>query len=70
MQSKIEANLLPQFGRAFREATNLISYFPRLWQDTNSDIKQCPLRLDNTAREIIEEKQHHIGGEKEAVVLL
>lgn len=63
MQSKVEANFLPQSGGSLREATNLISYFPPLWQDTNSDIKQLPLGLSNTGGRIIVEKQHHTGGE-------
>ena len=61
MQSKVETNLLPPSGQYLREATNLISYFPPLWQDTNSDIKQCPLGLSNAGERIIKEKQHHTG---------
>lgn len=65
MQNKVEVNLPPQSGRFLREATNLISYFPPLWQDTNSDIKQCPPGLSNTGGGIIAEKQQHTGERRE-----
>lgn len=51
MQSKVETNLQPQSGGSLRGATNLISYFPPLWRDTNSDIKHCPLGLSNRSKD-------------------
>lgn len=54
----------------FGEASDAISYFPPLWTDTNSDIKDISLGLNRTGRRIIVEKQHHTEGEDEAGVLL